>query len=127
MSSIPKGKVMFVGGHELVACVGGSIVVATQLVVSKSVEVRAVGVEGLVDVDGGGGDFDHGAGGYELAVGEGDAFEDFTGECCCWRMVLAKMRRWRCRVMTYLDQGDESAWLPSCNCLAFPFAAMPGS
>ena len=83
MSSVAERGVLLVGSDELVAgnvcCFSGG----TGLESAEAVKGVGGGIESVVLVDGGGGDFDQDAGGDVLAVTESDAFKGPAGEGCC--------------------------------------------
>jgi hypothetical protein len=85
VASIPKTEVLFVSCDELVARVVSGAALLAQFVGAEAVEGGRVRVGGRVVVDGVGGDFEGDASGDVLAVGEGEAFEDFAVEGRCVR------------------------------------------
>jgi len=82
MSSIPKPEILLVCRNKLVACMIRPRAAFPQLGEAESIEGRAVGKESGVMVDGLRGYFDVDAWRNILAIGEGEAFEDFAVEGC---------------------------------------------
>ena len=84
MAAVPPRHVGQTGGNVLLLAAAGGWVRPADLVEAETVEGVGVGVEGLVEADGVGGDADLGVCGDEKAVGEADVFSDeaFVCDCC---------------------------------------------
>ena len=82
MAAVAPRHVGRIGGNILLLAAGGWVLLADP-VEAEAVEGVGVGVEGLVEADGVGGDADLGVCGHEEAVREADIFPDEAFVCDC--------------------------------------------
>ena len=108
MAAVAPRHVGRIGGNVLLLAAGDGVLLA-ELVEAEAVEGVGVGVEGLVEANGVGGDADLGVCGDKEAVGEANIFPDEAFVCDCVDLVRSPpWRRWRLHI---LSRSGLKRWL----------------
>ena len=108
MAAVAPRHVGRIGGNVLLLAAGGGALLA-ELVEAEAVEGVGVGVEGLVEANGVGGDVDLGVRGDKEPVGEANIFPDEAFVCNYVELVRSPpWRRWRLHI---LSRSGLKRWL----------------